>query len=65
MSSTFQRGMFDPSLPTTGPNTGMFDPDIFDTTIGGAEETFNVTVFVHGTGDINTLVHGTEEITIK
>ena len=65
MSSTTQRGIFDADLPADTPNSGMFDPDIFDTLLKGAETREDLTVFVHGTGDITTLVHGNEDITVR
>ena len=56
--SAQERGIFDPDTPTPG----MFDFAIFDAILNEPVSKLQLTVFVHGNKQIDTLVHGNELI---
>jgi len=62
VTSTSDRGMFDPNLPIQG----IFDTTIFDTDLAPANITqILISAFVHGTSEKTALLHSTELITVK
>ena len=62
VTSTSDRGMFDPNLPIQG----IFDTTIFDTDIVTATITqILIPAFVHGTSEKTALLHSTELIVVK
>jgi hypothetical protein len=62
ITSTSDRGMFDPNLPLQG----IFDTAIFDTDLVTATVTqILIPAFVHGTSEKTALLHSTELIVVK
>ena len=56
-----ERGIFDGDSPIS--TTTIFDPNlIFDTELVLPVEKSVITIFVHGTEEVDTLVHGNELI---
>ena len=55
-----ERGIFDGDSPIS--TTFIFDGNIFDTELVLPVEKSVITIFVHGTEEVDTLVHGNELI---